>query len=242
LAAVVKAADQLKAANYTPASYKTVADAVAAAKKVLANPAATQTQVDAAQAAVTKAIAKLVAAKPAPAYVTKVKFGQSKVTIAKGTKVHLKAAVYYTKGSPTYTAGVTYKSSNTKVATVDKYGRVTAKKAGTAKITATSNKTNAAGKKLSASYSVKVVAKKSKAKVAGVSVTNMPKSIKVGQTVYLNGSYTGTAQSVKITYSTSKYLVATVDSAGRLLGLTKGTDTVVVKAGGKTKKYTITVK
>jgi hypothetical protein len=57
----------------------------------------------------------------------------------------------------------------------------------------------------------------------------------------LNGSYSGSAQSVKVSYSTQKYLVATVDSVGRLKGLTKGTETVVVKAGGKTKKYTVKV-
>jgi hypothetical protein len=235
---------------FTDASWKAVADAVAKAKAVLATSKPSVAQVAAAQAALDKALAGLVA-KPEPkdpvepgkqVIATKVKFGQSALTLIKGQKFHLRAAVYYTKGSPTYTAGVTYKSSNTKVATVDKYGKITAKAAGKAKITATTIAKNAGGKKLSASYTVTVAKKKSKAKVKKVTLPQIPSTLKVGQVVYLTGAYTAGTQSVRVTYSTVKYRVATIDTAGRLLGLSKGKETVVVKAGGKTKKYTVTVK
>jgi hypothetical protein len=67
--------------------------------------------------------------------------------------------------------------------------------------------------------------------------------VMVGQVLWLTGKYTNTSsQQVKITYSTKKFRVATIDVAGRLIALNKGKETVTVKAGGKTKTYTITVK
>jgi hypothetical protein len=87
-----------------------------------------------------------------------------------------------------------------------------------------------------------VVNKKSSAKVKSVSLPKLPKTMKVGQVAWLTGSYTAGVQSVRVTYSTKVYRVATIDQAGRLIALNKGKEVVTVKAGGKTKKYTITVK
>jgi uncharacterized protein YjdB len=47
---------------------------------------------------------------------------------------------------------------------------------------------------------------------------------------------------VKVTYTSLQSGRAGIDSVGRLTGVSKGKDTIVVKAGGKTAKYTITVK
>jgi uncharacterized protein YjdB len=174
--------------------------------------------------------------------VTKVKFGQSRVTIAKGKSFLLRPGVYFTKGTPTYATGVTYKSSNPKVARVDRYGQVKAVKPGTVRITATSILVNSKGKKVSASYTVKVVKKVSKVKVKSVSLPKLPKTLKVGQVLWLTGSYTAGVQQVRVSYSTKNFRVATIDQAGRLIALNKGKEIVTVKAGGKTKKYTITVK
>jgi hypothetical protein len=185
-----------------------------------------------------------VPAKPAPTYVTKVKFGQSKVTLAKGKSVTIRPGVYFTKGAATYTSRVTYKSSNPKVAKVDAYGNVKALKAGTAKITATSKLTAKNGKKLSATYTVTVVKKGTKTKVSKLTLPGVPKTLKLGQTLWLTASYTakGNAQPVKVTYTSLKSGIAGIDAVGKLTGVSKGKDTIVVKAGGKTTKYTITVK
>jgi uncharacterized protein YjdB len=182
--------------------------------------------------------------KPAPTYVTKVKFGQSKVTLAKGKSVTIRPGVYFTKGAATYTSRVTYKSSNPKVAKVDAYGNVKALKAGTAKITATSKLTAKNGKKLSATYTVTVVKKGTKTKVSKLTLPGVPKTLKVGQTLWLTATYTakGNAQPVKVTYTSLKSGIAGIDAVGKLTGVSKGKDTIVVKAGGKTTKYTITVK
>jgi uncharacterized protein YjdB len=259
LDATVSAVAGLKDADaYTAASWKALQDALAAAEQVAASASASQADVDTAATNLIKALGGL-EAKPSTAVVetevtkvvpsgkqivaTKVKFGQSSVTLAKGRTFVMKPAVYFTKGTPNYVTGVTYKSSNPKVATVDKYGQVKAKKKGTAKITATTKDPNAKGKKLSTSYTVKVVAKKSTAKVKSVSLPKVPKTMKVGQVLWLTGKYsTASAQSVKITYTSKTDRVLTIDSAGRLVAESKGKDVITVKAGGKTKKYTVTVK
>jgi uncharacterized protein YjdB len=255
LTSLVAVAEAVDSSKYTPDSVTALNARVTAAKAVLASAAATQVQVDKAAEELAKALGDLVAkAEPKvptettvvvngkQVVVTKVKFGQSSVSLVKGRTFLLHPAVYFTKGTPNYTTGVTYKSSNTKVATVDKYGRVKALKKGTARITATSKDTTAKGKKLTASYTVKVVSKKSSAKVKSVSLPKIPKTMKVGQTLWLTGSYTAGVQSVKVTYSSKVTRVVTIDAAGRLVALSKGKDVVTVKAGGKTKKYTVTVK
>lgn len=247
LAAAVKAAEQLKADAYTAASYKALSDAVAAAKELLANADATQEQVDAGVSAVTNALAGLVVAKPgqppAPSIkATKVKLSQNAVTIVKGKTFTPSVGVYYDGTHPSYAAAVTWKSSNTKVAKVRSDGRITALKPGKVTITATAKKPAADGKYLTAKLTVTVVKSKPKAKVTKVSAA-VPKTMKVGQVAYTVGKYkSAKAAGVKVSYSTSKYSIVEVDKAGRLVAVKKGTDTVVVKAGGKTAKYKVTVK
>jgi hypothetical protein len=255
LQSIIGVADTKKQADYS-AGWSQLVSALTAAKGVYANASATQAQVDKAAADLVKAVGALVV-KPAPPVVvetetnvdsgkqvvaTKVKFGQSGVTLAKGKTFWLHAAVYYTKGTPAYSSGVSYKSSNPKVVTVDKYGRVKALKAGIAKIVATTKVKNAKGKYLSTSYTVKVVKKKSSTKVSKVSLS-VPKTMKVGQVAWVTGKYSNArAQAVRISYSSKAYRVVTIDAAGRLVALSKGKDVVTIKAGNKTKKYTVTVK
>jgi hypothetical protein len=115
-------------------------------------------------------------------------------------------------------------------------------RAGTATVTVTSKAVNVNGKEVSAKVKVTVVAKKPKQKVTKVAAS-VPKSLKVGQVVYVTGKYSSAkAAGVKVAYATKNYRVAVVDRAGRLVAKSKGKDVVTVKAGGKTKKYTITVK
>ncbi|MDR1768595.1 MAG: glycoside hydrolase family 3 C-terminal domain-containing protein [Propionibacteriaceae bacterium] len=179
-------------------------------------------------------------------FVTKVKLAQTSVTLKKGKTFTIPVGVYF-KGSvaPTYRGGdVTWKSSNKKVATVSASGKIKALKTGTVTITATSKKKNTDGKKMTDTIKVTVV-KSSKAKVTKVSASNLPKgkTMTLAQQVYIDGKYTSAkALGVKVKYSTKKAMIVSVDKAGLLKALTKGKDVLYIKAGGKTKKYTITVK
>jgi alpha-L-rhamnosidase len=249
LQAAIAIADAKKSADYS-AGFPALTTALAAAKTVNANPSATQAQVDKATADLIKAInalkPKVTVKTDVPGkqiVATKVKFGQAGVTLVKGKTFTLKPGVYYTKGSPDYVNGATYKSSNTKVATVDKKtGKVKALKPGKAKITATTKLKNAGGKTLSTSYTVTVVKSKPKAKVTKITVSNMPKTMKVGQTVWVTAKYSkANTPGVKVSYSSKESGIVAIDAAGRVQALKKGTDVITVKVGGKSKKFTIKV-
>lgn len=88
------------------------------------------------------------------------KIGDKKVTkktytLAKGKTASLKVSVNPSKAKKS----VSFKSSNKKIATVSKKGKVTAKKTGTAKLTVTVKGKN--GKKKTTYVKVKVIAKRS---------------------------------------------------------------------------------
>jgi hypothetical protein len=237
---------------YTEASWAALRSALDAAGKVAAN--AAQDQVDAAAAAVARALAGL-QSRPVPPKtvtvtvgkeqsVTKVKLAQSQLTLVRKKSFTLPVGVYFSDGlHPSYKDAVVWKSSNPRVVKVNQNGKVTAVKAGTATVTVTTKAVDAKGKKVSASVKVKVVAKKPKSKVVKVSAAKVPKSMKLGQVSYITGKYSSAkATGVKVSYSTSKYHRVVVDKAGQLVAKSKGKDTLTVKAGGKTKKYTITVR
>ncbi|MCW5951151.1 MAG: FIVAR domain-containing protein [Propionibacteriaceae bacterium] len=232
---------------YTADSWSTLQAEIADAKAVLELDSATQSDINQAVIELAAAVAGLEPAyddaSPVNLKVAKVKLNQSQLRLVKGKSLKLEEGVYFAGDVPAaYSGGVTWTSSNNKVATVSPSGKVTAKKAGAVTITATSKATNAAGKTLSASVKVTVVKSKSKAKVKKVTAS-VPKTMKVGQTTYITGKYSpSSATGVKVTYSTSKPGVVTIDKVGRIIATSKGTDTVKVKAGGKTKTYKITVK
>ncbi|MCW5952832.1 MAG: Ig-like domain-containing protein, partial [Propionibacteriaceae bacterium] len=227
--------------TYSAASWATLQDELADAQAVLADAAATQEQIDAATVELSSALAGLDVAAPV---VAKVKLNQSQLRLVKGKSFTLEDAVYYTNAAtqPAYAGKVTWKSSNPKVATVSSNGVVKAKKAGKTTITATTTELNAAGKRQSVSIKVTVVKKKPKAKVTKVTAS-VPKSMKLGQVVYITGKYSPSkATGVKVTYSSSKSDVVIIDKVGRMVATTKGTEYIRVTAGGKTKSYKITVK
>lgn len=119
------------------------------------------------------------------------------------------------------TDNVTYKSSNTKVATVDRYGKVTAKAVGKVTITATVQ-----NKKYTCTVYV------CDPKISGKS------SVKKGQKTTL--TITNGHGTTKWTSSNKK--IATVTSKGVVKGIKKGKVTITAKNNGKTIKKTITVK
>ena len=130
-----------------------------------------------------------------------------------GTKtVQLKATVVGASSS------VTYKSSNTKVATVSSTGKVTAKSAGSATITATAN---------GVSKTCKIIVKKASIKLNKSSVTIYTAGTK---TVQLKATIVGASKTVK--YKSSNTKVATVSSTGKVTAKAAGSVTITVTANG----------
>jgi beta-glucosidase len=225
--------------TYTTPSWQALQTQLTNANSVLQSSTASQAAVDAASASLSEAVANLTVLDKRP---IRLKLNQSQLRLAKGKSFTLTDGLYYRDVlPPSYSGKVAWKSSNTKIATVSSDGKVTAKKAGTVTITVTSKEKASTGKKLSVSIKVHVVSKPSKSKVTKVSAT-VPKTLAVGASAYVTGTYTPTtATGVSVTYSSSNTKVVTIDKAGRLLAKGPGKATVTVKAGGKSAKYTVTV-
>lgn len=151
--------------------------------------------------------------------------------VVKKTTVSLAkpSANLYVNGTTTVSATVkngkgatAYKSSNTKVAKVDSKGKVTALKAGTAKITVTNNKVS---------------------KTFTVTVRN-PKLSKTKLTLKPEKSYILkiTGKIGKATFTSSKKSVVKVNSAGKIVAKKKGKAVITVKTNGITLKCNVVVK
>jgi uncharacterized repeat protein (TIGR02543 family) len=141
-------------------------------------------------------------------------------------------------GSKVITAGLTYKSSNPKIATVDAKGNVKGIKAGKATITIQSQN----GKKATVKINVakKAVALK-KFTLTGIKKNAL--TLQKGKTKDLKIKLTQSkASDLKITFKSSKSSVAKVDAAGRITAVKKGTATITTKVGSKTVKVKVTVK
>ena len=147
-------------------------------------------------------------------------------------------ATLYTAGNKTFNLNtkvygvnkaVTYKTSNKKVATVSKTGVITAKKAGTAKITATV-KINGKNK----TVTCKVTVKKPTIKLTKSSAT-----LKVGATTTIKVKATPAG---KATFKSSNKKVATVDGNGVVTAKKKGTAKITVKCNGVSKTFKVKVK
>jgi uncharacterized protein YjdB len=139
-------------------------------------------------------------------------------------------------GKPDTTAKLTWASSKPKVATVNKTtGKITPKKKGTTKITATALN----GTKLT--LTVKVVPKAKALKK--VTLTKAPKSLKVGKTAQLKIKLTSTsATNIVVKFKSSKLKIIKVDKAGKITALKKGKAKITVSIGQKKYTRTITVK
>ncbi|MBP3270061.1 MAG: Ig-like domain-containing protein [Bacteroidales bacterium] len=171
---------------------------------------------------------------PATVAVTGVSLNKTTLTLTEGDSETLTAAV--TPSNAT-NANVTWSTSASGVATVSN-GKVTAVKAGTATITATS----ADGSNKSASCTVTVTAKN--VAVTGVAFTEKTASVVEGEKVTLKITITpDNATNKGIKYTSSDTKVATVDANGTVTGVKKGkaTITVTTEDGGKTDKCEVTV-
>ncbi len=164
--------------------------------------------------------------------VTGVSLNKKSASIQRGKTITLKATV---KPSNADDKAVSWNSSNTKIAAVDKSGKVKGIKKGSATITVTTTD----GKK-TASCKVTVTEP-----VKSIKFSKKSYSVKKGKTVNLKYTITPkNASNKNVKFKSSDKKVATVDKNGKVKGVNKGKViiTVTTKDGNKTAKCTINVK
>ena len=217
LKAAVEKAEALKETDYTADSWKAMQLELQEAKDLLAKEKPTQAEVDEATTHLNTAVEALV---KADTKVT-VTLNKKTATVYKGKTTTLKATVTGADASK-----VTFTSSNPKVATVNKTtGKVTAKAAGKAVITAKCGN-------VKATCTVTV-------KNPTLKLTKTSASVKVGKTTKIAAKAT---PSGKITYKSSNKKIATVSSNGTVKGIKKGTAKITVTCNGVSKTFKVTVK
>ena len=157
----------------------------------------------------------------------KISLNKTSATLNKDSSLNL--SVGYTPSNTTDSKNVTWKSSDTSVATVSG-GKVVAKKAGTATITAR------VGTKTASCKITVVVPLKS------ISLNKSSISLKAGddQMLYYTTAPTGNTDKGAITWSSSNTAVATV-SGGRVIAKKAGSAVITVKKSGKTATCKVTV-
>ena len=246
LKSAITAAKKVKAADYTAASFKTYKAAITAAETVLNGEDFSDTEVTAVTKALTDAKAKLVKMKTQSITVS-VKNTKNVVSKKYGDKA-------FSLGAKAKTT-LTYKSSNTKIATVDRKGKVTIKAAGTVKITinakATSTYKAATAKVLTIKIAKKAPTIKTKIGTKNLSYNTLKKRAQVftlGTSVNSKGTLTykklSGSRAVSVNSKTGKLTVKK--------GLKKGTYRVKVQiksaakgnytAGSRTVTVTVRVK
>ena len=131
---------------------------------------------------------------------------------------------------------LTYHSSNTKAATINGMGRITAVKEGTTKITVTCGK-------ISANFNLTV----KKAESTEVAVTELdlgdcPKEITIGTSQLLNVAVIpANATETSFTYESNNPAVVSVNALGRITGNQLGTAEITVACGNVKNKFQVTV-
>lgn len=132
----------------------------------------------------------------------------------------------------------TWRSTNTKIFTVKGNAngtcKLTAKKAGTAKLQITL----ASGLK----KNVTIKVQKSAVKTTKVTVASRKVTIQKGKKTALKPVVTPFTSRQKVTYTSSNKKVATVSKKGVVTGKKKGTAKITVRSGNKTVKVTVRVK
>lgn len=118
-----------------------------------------------------------------------------------------------------------WKSSSSAIASVNTYGKVTAKKAGTATITA---------KIKNGEASCKVTVNKTK-----LNISDARLSMERGSTYQLTAS---TSNSSTVSWKSSKKSIAVIDENGIITGMKPGETTITAIADGTSKTCTVTVK
>ena len=125
---------------------------------------------------------------------------------------------------------VTWSSSNTSIATVDQYGKVTAVAGGSATITA-----KAGDKQATCTVTVTVP-------VSSITLNKTSLALIKGQSETLTATVKpDDATDKKVTWSSSNTSVATVDQNGKVTAVGGGSATITAKAGDKQATCTVTV-
>ena len=151
---------------------------------------------------------------------------KSEAALEKGKTMTLKATL---TPSDLSDKSVTWKSSNTKVATVSSSGKVTAVKTGTATITCTSTA-------LGLSATCKVT-------VGYVKLDKTEMLLKKGKTETLTATvYPSSLEDKSVTWKSSDTNIATVTTAGKVKGIKDGTVTITCTSNATGLKATCTVK
>ena len=167
--------------------------------------------------------------------VTDVSLDRTELTLTEGETETLTVTV---KPDNADNRKVTWSSDKTEIATVDGAGRVTAVKAGEAVVTVT---TEDGGKTASCKVTVKAKA----VNVTDVSLDRTELTLTEGETETLTATMKpDNADNKKVTWSSDKTEVATVDGAGKVTAVKAGeaTVTVTTEDGGKTATCKVTVK
>lgn len=157
---------------------------------------------------------------PTEVKVSSIKLNDTSKTLYNGKSTTLKATVFPINAT---NKSLTWKSSNTKVATVDKNGKVKALKVGNAIITAISTD----GSNVSAKCKIKVVQRVTKVKLnkSVVNLSKKGKTAKLKATVYPNNAY-----DKSINWTSNNKKVATVDKNGKIKATTnKGVTYIIAK-------------
>ncbi|MCM1159912.1 MAG: Ig-like domain-containing protein [Roseburia sp.] len=124
-------------------------------------------------------------------------------------------------------------TSNKKIVTVTKSGKITAKKVGKATITVKT--------KLGATATLKVTVQKKAVALKKLSVNKTKVTLKKGKTFTIVATKSPITAQDKVTFKSNNKKVATVSSKGVVKAKKAGKATITVKAGKKTKKVAVTV-
>ncbi len=165
--------------------------------------------------------------------VSEIKLSSSTLTVHVGKTGQLTATVFPEKA---IAKTVSWKSSNTAVATVDANGKVTAVAPGTATITATA--TDVGGVSASCSVTIPQL-------VTGITLNKSSMSLHTGKNESLTVTISpGNATNKAVTWKSSDATVATVSTSGKVTAVAPGKATITVTAkdgSGKSASCEVTV-
>ena len=168
--------------------------------------------------------------------ITEVYLDKSSAILTEGDTATLTATVL--PENTTYSKDVSWSSSNVAVATVDLMGKVTAKSAGTAIITATTENG------MTASCTITVNKKDTNIAITEVRLNKSTETLTEGDTTTLVATVLpeNTTYGKSVKWSSSNVAVATVDLMGRVTAKSAGTAIITATSeNGKTASCTVTV-